>query len=326
MKSQKYLLHVVAPLMLLAQGSVTQATPATTFAPLPTLSSEDKLNATRQGGIFGDIAGIVVNQILDGVFGFLKDDAEKEAKWVDETLNQLHKRYPDNNVLIFHNDKSKLKVNNGAISEHYELNRFIGTYGYAIWVFSTGTFKLEGNNEKKEWGYVGCITKNSDLAGVKLDFCDPKKEKHQQPQSTTTKSQASATHKTNPSSATHASTHHTTTTHSTTSQHPKATTFTRTVSQKPTTITRTQDPATVTALGVPQDDTNPESGNKGGDGNSQGTAGGQGQNQGQGQGQGGSNSGPTSSRNAGVPKATGQPASAAAAVVVGLAALCLVIP
>ncbi|KAK8094793.1 hypothetical protein PG997_001478 [Apiospora hydei] len=296
------LIQLLFPLTLLARCSAAEATATTTAATssLPTLNGEDTLNATRQGtalNILG-IATSVVTDIVHEIFGIIKADDDKNPN----------------------GQKSQYQLK-GARHEHFELDKFlVGSYGYEIWVFESGSFTLEGSRDAKEWGWRGCRDgQKSDLVGPHVEFCDPKKQKQPPQQS----QQSSSTTRTTTKKQ-----QHTSVTHPTSStQHPKTTTVLRTVSQKPTTVVQTQE-ATVTAA--------PSGG--GGDGSVDSTAdpvfttavnGGDGSgnsannpaaNDGQGQGQQGGSSTKNPS-SVGVPKLTHQSATYVA-VVAAFVALC----
>lgn len=269
------LLNLLAPLVLLAQHTASEATASTTLGPLPTASGQDALDSTRQGNVGINILGIAVS-VAGEILKIFKDDNDRKREWVKETLTRLAKEAPGQNLLIYHDKKSEFSTTDkGARAEHYELDKFLGTYGYEIKVFTTGSFKLHGDNNAKEWGYSAACKdeKKSDFVGGHVEFCDPNTKNKQS----------------------------------------KPPTVTPTQTQEHTTGIQSQTPDAVTTQVSGEGSRNNEGGPDPADG------------QGQGQGQSNSDSSPTSTSRAGVPKATSQPASAAAALAVGLAALSFVI-
>ncbi|KAK8130524.1 hypothetical protein PG999_002904 [Apiospora kogelbergensis] len=299
------LLNLLAPLVLLAQHTAAEATASPTLEPLPTPSGQDALDSTRQGNLGINILGIAVS-VAGEILKIFKDDNDRKREWVKETLIQLAKEAPGQNVLIYHDKKSEFSTTDkGARAEHYELDKFLGTYGYEIKVFTMGSFKLHGDNNAKEWGYNAACKdeKKSDFVGGHVEFCDPNtKNKQTQPPTSTL---ATSTKRQSPVSS------HTS--HITTSKQSKPPTVTPTQTQEHTTGVQSQTPDAVTTQVGGEGSGNNEGGPSPADG------------QGQGQGQSNSDSSPTSTSRAGVPKATSQPASAAAALAVGLAALSFVI-
>ncbi|KAK7947933.1 uncharacterized protein PG986_008819 [Apiospora aurea] len=233
------LIQLLIPLALVARCSAAEATAATTTAKpsLPTVNREDTLNATRQGSALNvlGIATSVVTDIVHEIFGIIKADDDKKAKWVDETLNRLWAADPGRNVLVYHSQKSRYRLQ-GTRHEHFELDKFlVGSYGYEIWVFESGSFTLEGGRDATEWGWRGCRDgQKSDLVGPHVEFCDPKKQEKQPPQ------QSSSKARTTTKKQQHTTATRPTTTPATT-QHPKTTTIVRTVSQKPTTVVQTHE-------------------------------------------------------------------------------------
>ncbi|KAK8108066.1 uncharacterized protein PG998_010079 [Apiospora kogelbergensis] len=253
------LLNLLAPLVLLAQHTAAEATASTTLGPLPTASGQDALDSTRQGNVGINILGIAVS-VAGEILKIFKDDNDRKREWVKETLTRLAKEAPGQNVLIYHDKKSEFSTTDkGARAEHYELDKFVGTYGYEI----------------KEWGYNAACKdeKKSDFVGGHVEFCDPNTKNKQS----------------------------------------KPPTVTPTQTQRHTTGIQSQTPDAVTTQVSGEGSRNNEGGPDPADG------------QGQGQGQSNSDSSPTSTSRAGVPKATSQPASAVAALAVGLAALSFVI-
>ncbi|KAK8039518.1 hypothetical protein PG993_007929 [Apiospora rasikravindrae] len=165
------LIHLLLLLALVAFRSASaHVTTTTSTVPLliPPSSGEDTLNSTRQVKPALGIIRIAMSVVID----IIKGDDDTKAKWVDETPNRLAAADSGRNVLVYHNQKSKYNLTS-ARHEHFELDKFAGTYGYEICVFYSGSFTLEGSQNTKERGWHGCKDdKRSDLLGPHIEFCN----------------------------------------------------------------------------------------------------------------------------------------------------------
>ena len=84
-----------------------------------------------------------------------KEDKDARNKWVHDKVQELAAKNPHKNILIFHNQGSKMQLD-GDHHEHYELPLHHGkTMGYEIHVFDKGWFELAGDGGYLNYGYAG---------------------------------------------------------------------------------------------------------------------------------------------------------------------------
>ncbi|KAK7977205.1 hypothetical protein PG996_003277 [Apiospora saccharicola] len=140
-------------------NTATEATATTTASLIPTSGGENILNTTRQSNAivpsFVSIAGDVLGQITNNVFGIFENNVAKREKSVNETIRRVSEQEDGLNVLVFHNNASTRDLRGDVRHEHFEINQFWGltTYGYEIYTFDSGTFELAGDpTERAEWG------------------------------------------------------------------------------------------------------------------------------------------------------------------------------
>src|SRR3569833_1906609 len=109
--------------------------------------------------VYPCIFNTVVVEFATGLFDQLKElsqEMDNENKFVDTMLDKTAAKYPNKNVLIFHNQASQLVDFTGSTHEHVELPlAFQRTKGYEILVFDTGRFKLAGDGGYLNVGYLG---------------------------------------------------------------------------------------------------------------------------------------------------------------------------
>lgn len=73
------------------------------------------------------------------IIDLIEDQAAKEGKFTQDTLDKLLDAYPNKNVIIYHDQDSYRDLSSDAVHAHYELDLLLGfTKGYEIWVFDTG--------------------------------------------------------------------------------------------------------------------------------------------------------------------------------------------
>lgn len=105
------------------------------------------------------IASLIISVIQSTV----KGQQKQRAAYTQSTVQELRNKYPDKNVVVFHNQESTYDFVNG---EHYhhevDLRRSLGTYGFEIWVFDSGTFHLAGDGGHMNWSFAGTFVRESD--------------------------------------------------------------------------------------------------------------------------------------------------------------------
>ena len=105
----------------------------------------------------------------------LAADKDKENKWVGATVDELMKKNPGKNVLIFHDQRSKTQLQ-GASHNHYELDINFGkTKGYEIFLFDSGVFELAGDGGYLNVGYGGCFN-NKPRGNAHVEFAPRSKK------------------------------------------------------------------------------------------------------------------------------------------------------
>lgn len=178
-------LQLLLSLILLIRSIATEppaTTTTTTPSLLPTSLSENILNSTRQSNAsplsLVSIAGDVLGDIVNNVLGIFDTDVAKREKWVNETVRRVSEQASGSNVLVFHNNASARSLQGAVRHEHFEMNRFWGlaSYGYELYAFDRGTFRLAGDAARFEWGCIASCRDDraSSLGGTYIEFCDPK--------------------------------------------------------------------------------------------------------------------------------------------------------
>ncbi|KAK8009327.1 hypothetical protein PG991_011878 [Apiospora marii] len=175
-------LQLLASLLLLTPSSATEATATATTSPFPASVGENILNSTRQSNAnplsFVSIAGDVLGQIANNVFGIFEKEVDQREKWVDETVRRVSEQEAGRNVLVFHNNASVRHLQGYVRHEHFETTRFwnLASYGWEIYAFDRGTSQLAGDDARSEWGYNASCMDNraSSLGGTYIEFCDSK--------------------------------------------------------------------------------------------------------------------------------------------------------
>jgi hypothetical protein len=114
-------------------------------------------NYSNLSAIFG-LVGIVESGIED-LINLGKLDAEEhavESAFTQQMVRELRSKYPNKNVLIYHDQKSKFNGVNVA-HQHVEcsLDFFTTTQGYEVDVFDSGTFTLVGDGGYINWCFDG---------------------------------------------------------------------------------------------------------------------------------------------------------------------------
>ncbi len=119
----------------------------------------------------GTFSSLVITTIADlikqGILSISAANADKEGKFVQQTLDKLLQQFPKKNVVIFHDQRSKTSLQGGD-HKHYELSlELTWTKGYEIWVFDQGWFELGGDGGWRNVGYGGCWKGSN----AHVDFC-----------------------------------------------------------------------------------------------------------------------------------------------------------
>lgn len=87
-----------------------------------------------------------------------------------ELLDSFSAKFPEMNVLLYRNPKSKLTIDDRSEAFHVEYmlpNGYGGDKGYwNIWLLNEATFELQGDGGWENWGYTG----NWDRDGNCVEF------------------------------------------------------------------------------------------------------------------------------------------------------------
>ena len=103
----------------------------------------------------------VITLLKDG-FDTIKDDVDQahdaEANFTQSMLADLRGRYPDRNVLIYHDTDTQTNLVNG-VHKHVECDLGLGfTQGYEVWLFDSGDFTRAGDGGFINWAFSGnCV-------------------------------------------------------------------------------------------------------------------------------------------------------------------------
>jgi len=112
------------------------------------------------GQVGADLANGIVS-IIDWVTSKFQHDKDSENVWVGNLLKELMAKNPTKNVLIYHDQKSKMQLQ-GSQHVHHELKISFGkTKGYEVHVFDKGWFELHGDGGYLNVGYGGCWKGNN---------------------------------------------------------------------------------------------------------------------------------------------------------------------
>lgn len=107
--------------------------------------------------------GASIQNIYNGITGEGEQEHADESAWTQAQVIDLQNRYPDSNVLIFHDQNSVFHPDVGFHS-HYELDLegYFGTrtQGYEVWVFNSGTFTHAGDGGYINWAFSGSFDRN----------------------------------------------------------------------------------------------------------------------------------------------------------------------
>jgi hypothetical protein len=128
------------------------------------------LAAPVAAAVFAAISAAVAlaNTSLGGLNVINNNDHAYEEAYTKAVVSQIRDEYPNMNVMIVHSAHDQNFQ--GCTHVHYEFQLFGGrTQGYEVYVFHSGTFKLNGDGGFINWCYDGNYTKDSD-DGHQLTF------------------------------------------------------------------------------------------------------------------------------------------------------------
>ena len=97
-------------------------------------------------------------------------DRDMEPRFTQGVVDDLAKKNPGKNVIIFHAQCSKTNFKNSQ-HKHVEVNLATsGTKGYEILIFESGTFDLCGDGGFRNWAFSGCV-KSRNGGHVEFNKC-----------------------------------------------------------------------------------------------------------------------------------------------------------
>lgn len=122
-----------------------------------TLGSFAQPASARGGG--GDRRGIgdVINGVFNHVQNLKNDDKEKRARFTQETVNELSRKFPNYNFVVTRHKQSKV-IGNSVKHKHVEMKQHVGTVGYEIYFAPKGkrfVFTLNGDGGFLNWAHRG---------------------------------------------------------------------------------------------------------------------------------------------------------------------------
>ena len=116
------------------------------------------------------VIGSYVEQSIQAVLNAIAMDKEMEPRFTQKVVDDLVKKNPGKNVIIYHAQCSKTNFKNSQ-HQHVEVNlATAGTKGYEVHVFESGTFDLCGDGGYRNWAFTGCVTKR-DGGHVEFSKC-----------------------------------------------------------------------------------------------------------------------------------------------------------
>ncbi|KAI0441460.1 hypothetical protein F4803DRAFT_414448 [Xylaria telfairii] len=148
--------YLIVWCLLWTSGSAATPIPTQDVVDLPSANTPI-ITAKSPSGVITtliDIAEVmiqVVSQVMSNV-------EETEINFVESTLDQMASKFPQYNIMMYHDQSSTYNLKNNH-HKHVEVNLiefFDTTKGYEIFVFDTGTFNLAGDGGNRNWGWRGC--------------------------------------------------------------------------------------------------------------------------------------------------------------------------